>query len=252
MPGRGASVAGASAHARYRRLRAEYRQERVLARIVLAGVAGAMTAGVFDWLTGLAAALAALLLHSFYLRVKPDPVTHWRRGAAAERRTGRRLSRLDPAYFHVLHDRALPIPAHANLDHLVIGLTGVYAIVSRRWPVLTRLRAVDERLWVGPRPMTRLLVTARDAARTVAERLSEDLGHRVEVHAVVAVHGARLPRTGFTFDGVTVQRAGRARRLVERQPAVLTTAQVTAIAAAAERILPPMIDVWGKTGTLRD
>ena len=275
MPGRGASVAGASAHARYRRLRAEYRQERVLARLVLTGVAGSMTAGVFDWLTGLAAALGALLLHSFYLRVKPDPVTRWRRGAAAERRTGRRLSRLDPAYFHVLHDRALPMTersegikkhapvvtpsdagrpmtAHANLDHLVVGLTGVYAIVSRRWPVLTRLRAVDERLWVGPRPMTRLLVTGRDAARTVAECLSEDLGRPVEVHAVVAVHGPRLPHTGFVFDGVTVQRAGRVRRLVQRQPAVFTTAQVAAITAAAERILPPMIDVWGKTSTLRD
>jgi Nuclease-related domain len=252
VPGRGASVAGASAHARYRRLRAEYRQERILARLALAGVAGSMTAGVFDWLPGLSVGLSALLLHSFYLRVKPDPVTRWRRGAAAERRTGRRLSRLDPAYFHVLHDRALPTSSRANLDHLVVGLTGVYAIVSRRWPPFTRLRAADERLWAGPRPATRLLVTARDAARTVAERLSEELGHQVEVNAVIAVHGTRLPHAGFTFDGVTVQRAGRARRLIERQPAVFTTAQVAAITAAAERILPPMIAVWGKTGTLRD
>jgi hypothetical protein len=245
-------VAGASAYARYRRLRAEYRQERVLARFALAVVAGAMAAGVSGLVPGLATGLGLLLLHAFYLRVKPDPVTRWRRGAAAERRTGRRLARLDPAYFHVLHDRALPPAAHVNLDHLVVGLTGVYAIVSRRWPVLTRLRAVDERLWAGPRPMTRLLVTARDAARTVAEHLSEDLGHRVEVHAVVAGHGGRLPRAGFVFDGVTVQRASRVRRLVERQPAIFTTAQVAAMTAAAERALPPMIDVWGKTSTLRD
>jgi hypothetical protein len=40
-----------------------------------------------------------------------------------------------------------------------------------------------------------------------------------------------------------VQRAKRAGRLIQRQPAVFTTAQVAAIAAAAERILPPMIDV---------
>jgi hypothetical protein len=246
VPGRGASVAGASAYARYRRLRAEYRQDRTLARLALAGVVGSMTAGVLDWLPGVCTGLALFLLQSFYLRVKPDAVTRWRRGAAAERRTGRRLSRLDPACFHVLHDRALPGVPHANLDHLVIGLTGVYAIVSRRWPALTRLRALDERLWAGPRPMTRLLVTARDTARTVAERLSAELGHRVEVHAVVAVHGTRLPHAGFVFDGVTVQRAGRARRLIDRQPAVFTTAQVAAITAAAERILPPMIDVWGK------
>lgn len=243
MPGRGASVAGASAQARYRTLRAEYRQERVLARLALAGVAGSMTAGLFDWLPGISVALGILLLHSLFLRVKPDPVTRWRRGAAAERRTGRRLARLDPACFHVLHDRALPAASRANLDHLVIGLTGVYAIVSRRWPPLTRLRAAEERMWAGPRPMTRVLVMARDAARTVAEHLSDDLGHRVEVNAVIVVHGARMPRAGFVFDGVTVQRAKRAGRLIQRQPAVFTTAQVAAIAAAAERILPPMIDV---------
>jgi hypothetical protein len=243
VPGRGASVAGASAQARYRSLRAQYRQERVLARLVLAGVAGSMTAGLFDWLPGMSVALGILLLHSLFLRVKPDPVTRWRRGAAAERRTGRRLARLDPAYFHVLHDRALPAASRANLDHLVVGLTGVYAIVSRRWPPLTRLHAAEERMWAGPRPMTRVLVMARDAARTVAEHLSDDLGHRVEVNAVIVVHGARMPHAGFVFDGVTVQRAKRAGRLIQRQPAVFTTAQVAAIAAAAERILPPMIDV---------
>jgi hypothetical protein len=252
VPGRGASVAGASAQARYRRLRAQYRQERVLARLALAGVAGSMTAGVFDWVPGLSVALAVLLLHSLFLRAKPDAVTRWRRGAAAERRTGRQLSRLDPAYFHVLHDRVLPSGSRANLDHLVIGLTGVYAIVSRRWPPLTRLRVADERLWAGPRPIGRLPALARGAARTVEERLSADLGRRIEVSAVIAVHGTRMPRVGIVVGGVTVQRAKRAQRLIQRQPAVFTTAQVAAIAAAAERILPPMIDVSRKTGTLCD
>jgi hypothetical protein len=193
-----------------------------------------------------------LLLHSLFLRAKPDAVTRWRRGAAAERRTGRQLSRLDPAYFHVLHDRVLPSGSRANLDHLVIGLTGVYAIVSRRWPPLTRLRVADERLWAGPRPIGRLPALARGAARTVEERLSADLGRRIEVSAVIAVHGTRMPRAGIVVGGVTVQRAKRAQRLIQRQPAVFTTAQVAAIAAAAERILPPMIDVSRKTGTLCD
>ena len=50
--------------------------------------------------------------------------------------------------------------------------------------------------------VTRVLVMARDAARTVAEHLSDDLGHRVEVNAVIVVHGARMPHAGFVFDGV--------------------------------------------------
>ena len=355
MPGRGASVAGASAYARYRRLRAEHRQERVLAHLAVAGTAGSMTAGLFDWPQGLSVAVGILLLRGIYLRVKPDAVTRWRRGAAAERRTGKHLARLDPAYFHVLHDRALPggsphgappggrplgappgdsptggrppgalpggfpsgappggspsgglpggsppggrplgalpatrpsrslprslptgslprgppagplrgaapgalrgsphcgspggphgRPPRANLDHLVVGLTGVYAISSRRWPPLTRLRVVDRRLWAGSRPVTRLLTAAKGAARTVAERLSDDLGQRVEVRPIIAVHGTRLPRRGIIFGGVTLRRARRTARLIQRQPAVFTTAQVAAIAAAAERILPPMIDL---------
>jgi hypothetical protein len=242
VPGRRASVAGASAHARYRIMRAEHRQERVVARLALAGVAGLMAAGLFDWLPGMSVAIAVLLAHTLYLRIKPNPVTRWRRGAAAERRTGRHLSRLDPAYFHVLHDRALPDASRTNLDHLVVGLTGVYAIASRTWPPLTRLRA-DDRLWAGPRPMTRLLARTKGAARTVADRLADDLGHDVEVTAIIAVHGTRLPHAGILFDGVTLHRAKRVQRLIQRQPAVFTTVQVAAIAAAAERILPPMIDV---------
>lgn len=235
-------MAGASAQARYRAMRAVYRQERLVARLALAGVAGSMTAGLFTWPAGAAVAAGVLLAHTFYLRVRPDPVTRWRRGAAAERRTGRRLSRLDPAYFHVLHDRALPDGSRTNLDHLVIGITGVYAIASRRWPPLTRLRA-DERLWAGHRPMTRLITMTRRASRVVAERLSEEVGRETEVVAVVAVHGSRLPHAGILFEGVTLHRAKRVNRLIQRQPAVFTTAQVAALAAAAERILPPMIDV---------
>lgn len=242
MPGRGASVAGASAQARYRSMRAEHRPERVVARLALAGVVGCMAAGLTGWVPGASVAFAVLLVHTVLLRVKPDPATRWRRGAAAERRTGRRLSRLDPAYFHVLHDRALHDASRANLDHLVIGITGVYAIASRRWPPLTRLRA-DGRLWAGRQPMTRLLFRSRGAARTVADRLARELGRDTEVTPIIAVHGARLPHAGILFEGVTLHPAKRVHRLVQRQPAVFTTAQVAAIAAAAERILPPMIDV---------
>lgn len=240
VAGRGASMAGASASARYRAMRAERRQERAVARLVLAGVAGCMSAGVFGWLPGLGTGVAVVLAHTVYFRIRPGAVTSWRRGAAAERRTGRRLARLDPAYFHVLHDRVLPGGARGNLDHLVIGHTGVYAIVSRHWPALTRFRA-DDRLWAGRRPLTRLLARARWTARTVADRLSEELGDRVEVVVLVAVHGGRLSRAGMRSDGVALHRAKRLQRLIERQPVVFTTAEVAAIAAAAERTLPPMI-----------
>ncbi|MCO6004254.1 NERD domain-containing protein [Actinoallomurus purpureus] len=242
MSGRGASMAGASARARYRALRAQQRQERAVARLVVSGVAGSMAAGLLGWLPGVAVGVGLLLAHLLYFRVRPCALTAWRRGAAAERRTGRRLSRLDPAYFHVLHDRALPGGLRVNLDHLVVGHTGVYAISSRRWPPLTRLRA-DGRLWAGPRRLTRLPVRARRAASVVADRIAAETGREVEVSPVIAVHGGRLPRGGILFDGVLLHRAERVNRLIERQPVLFTTAEVAAIAAAAERILPPMIDI---------
>ena len=242
MSGRGVSAAGASAQARYRAIRVGQRQERIVARLALSGVLGSMTAGLFGWLPGLSAGVVLLVAHTLYIRFKPDALTRWRRGAAAERRTGRHLSRLDPAYFHVLHDRALPGASRVNLDHLVIGLTGVYAIASRRWPPFIRLRA-DDRLWAGRRPVTRLLAMAERVASTVAERLADELDHDVGVSAIIAVHGTRLPHAGILFDGVALHRARRVHRLIERQPEVFSSAQVAAIAALAERILPPMIDV---------
>lgn len=240
MPGRGASVAGASAQARYRAMRAEQRHERALARLVFAGVVGCMTAGLLGWPAGLAAGAAVLAGHALHVRVRPGPLRNWRRGAAAERRTGRTLSRLDPAYFHVLHDRVLPGGPPGNLDHLVVGHTGVYAILSRRWPWPARLRA-DDRLWAGGRPLTRLVNRTRRAAGAVAGGLAGQLGHPVEVSALVAVHGGRLPRGGILFEGLVLHRAARVGRLIQRQPVVFTTAEVAAIAAAAERVLPPMI-----------
>lgn len=226
---RSGSTAGASARARYRRLRAEHRQERALARLVLAGLTGCMAAGLFGWRAGPPVAVAVVLGHAVYLRVRPDAVTHWRQGARAERRTGQFLAHLDPAAYHVMHDRALPDSPRTNLDHLVIGQTGVHAVASRRWPV------------TGARPTQRLLASARHAARAVADLLADELDHEIEVSAIVAVHGARPPRAGIVVDGVALVRAGRLTRLIGRQPEVFSSAQVATIAAAAERVLPPML-----------
>jgi hypothetical protein len=235
-------MAGASAYAQYRAMRAAQRQERAFVRLALSGVVGSMTAGLFGWLPGSSVAVAVVIAHTIYLRVRPDSLTRWRRGAAAERRTGRCLARLDPACFHVLHDRALPGVRRYNLDHLIVGHTGVYAVASRRWPFYVRLRA-DDRLWVGARPVTRLLAMTRRAARIVSDRLTDELGQHVGVSPIIAVHGPRLPQAGIRFDGVTLQRAKRTHLLVQRQPVVYTTAQVSTIAAAAERVLHPMTEL---------
>ncbi|MFI6514028.1 nuclease-related domain-containing protein [Spirillospora sp. NPDC050679] len=234
----GASNAGASAWARYRALAAEHRRERLLLQGVLALGAGVVAAGIAVWWAGPVVAVVVFaggVLHGW---TRSRPMADWRRGAVAERRTGRRLARLDPAGHHVLHDRVLP-GATTNLDHLVVGLTGVYAIASRRWPWRARVRVEGRRLWAGRRAVGSV-GTAGRAARTVAELLSAELDHRIAVTPMVAVHGARVPRGGLVHGEVLVHSVREVPQVMTARAVIFTSAQVATIAAAAERLLPPM------------
>jgi hypothetical protein len=56
----------------------------------------------------------------------------WRRGAQGERRTARLLDRLVCDGYVVFHDLAVP-GSPANVDHLVIGPSGVFMIDSKQW-----------------------------------------------------------------------------------------------------------------------
>ena len=63
-------------------------------------------------------------------------VDAWAIGAAGESKVGKRLEKL-PSEYKVFHDRKIP-SSRANIDHIVVGPTGVFAIetknVAARWP----------------------------------------------------------------------------------------------------------------------
>jgi hypothetical protein len=112
-------------------------------------------------------------------------VARWLRGAAGERATAALLDRLPPEHWSVLHD--LPIPgSRANIDHLVIGPTGIWVVDTKTTlaPVTTRWRSV----WFGNRRL--------DPRPTLweAEVASDRLG--LTVRPLVAVHGEGLRRRG--------------------------------------------------------
>jgi hypothetical protein len=138
-------------------------------------------------------------------RVRPetDP-ERWRRGADGERTTAALLQAL-PRRFVVGHDLAVPGSA-ANIDHVVIGPTGIFVIDTKAYR--GRLGVRRRRLWAGRRE-----VDAGPAAWEAA-LVSEVAG--VPVRAVLAVHGSGLRRRGVDDNGVWIVPAARVATVVAR------------------------------------
>lgn len=138
----------------------------------------------------------------------------WRLGAKGERRTARILARLERDGFVAFHDLAVP-GSPANINHLVIGPTGVYVIDSKFYRGVVRM-GLDGRLWYGARSLDRVLGTLWWEAQQVAEALAG--GPEIRVYPVLCMHEARLPwLEELTVDGIPVL-AGSALELALRSP----------------------------------
>lgn len=202
------SGAGASASAEFaRRNRGRWWRLPVFRMLEVVGVGAAIfTAFAIRGAGHGAAVLGALLAVGAgwaAVRVRPesDP-GRWQRGAAGERATAALLQAL-PKRFVVGHD--LPVPGStANIDHVVIGPTGVFVIDSKAYR--GRLRVRRGRLWAGERA-----VDAGPAAWEAAV-VSEVTGARAR--AVLAIHGSGLRRRGLDDGGVWIVPASRVAAVV--------------------------------------
>ena len=115
--------------------RRPYRPSR--SRAASAVLAVGLVAGVLAAQAGLPwaglAGLTVAVLVGWRLRFRPSTQARaWRRGAAGERHTARLLDRLGRDGYVVFHDLAMP-DSPANLDHLVVGPSGVFVIDSKQW-----------------------------------------------------------------------------------------------------------------------
>src|SRR5215211_5244002 len=165
------------------------------------------------------------------LRFRPsEQARTWQRGAQGERRTARLLDRLTRDGFVVFHDLAVPGNTSANVDHLVIGPSGVFVIDSKQWTGQVR-QGADGLVWHNHYRLDRTLETVRWEAETV----SRLLGTRAT--ALVCVHGAQV-HGGGEAQGVAIMPAGRLRDALG-QDRVLSDADVQLLAAAARRRLRP-------------
>ena len=162
----------------------------------------------------------------------------WRRGAEGERRTAQLLAPLRHLGWTVLHDRRIPGSA-ANVDHLVIGTTGVWLVDSKSWRGRVKVLG-DGRLWYGRRCLDGELRVLRWAAREVGRALGWHgcTAQPLQVHAVLCVHGARLPITQMHFEDVTLAAPGALLDLLMSASPCLAAGEVGHLSARAATSMP--------------
>jgi hypothetical protein len=194
----------------------------------LLGQALASGAGV-PWAGLVGLAVAALV--AWQLRFRPsEQVTAWRRGAKGERRTARLLDRLTRDGYVVFHDLALP-GSPANVDHLVIGPSGVFVIDSKQWTGSVR-QGVDGLAWHNHYRLDRTL----EAVCWEAQVVGRLLGARTA--GLVCVHGAQVHGSGLDAQGVAIVPAHLLRSAIGHDR-VLSDVDVALLVATAWTSLRP-------------
>jgi hypothetical protein len=228
---------GRSALAAYQRRRTEELAAwtRSLAwRAPLIAVAG-LAANMLTAQAGLPHAglvvLAVAALVGWRLRFRPsEQARTWQRGAAGERRTARLLDRLARDGYVVFHDLAIP-GSPANVDHLVIGPTGVFVIDSKQWIGSVR-HGADGLVWHNHYRLDRTLETVRWEAETICRILG------TRAAALLCVHGAHFHAGGLHAQGVAIVPAHLLRSSLGYDR-VLSDADVALLATTARTSLRP-------------
>jgi nuclease-like protein len=153
----------------------------------------------------------------------------WRRGAGGERVTGWWLGRL-PVGWHVFHD--IPVgDAGANIDHLVIGPSGVFTINTKN---------LTGKVWVGPKSIlhnrrrTDFLPKASAEARLASRLLTTAVGRAIEVRGVLAILADDWTIKQRPAD-IHVAAPRGAKDWILKQPATLRPHEVTELAGVASR-----------------
>jgi len=208
-------------------------------RTIIAIIAGlAFGFLLHDWRWGLTFAVLAAIADTIYRSRKGLPGPPGVRLTRAQRRTISQLAGLERKGYRSMH--ILPIPgSDEQIDHLVIGPAGVFAIDSEDWDRRMPVRTSSHRkLWHGPRSMTDRLEHSAWEAQQVSTLLSAALGSPVTVHPAMAVYGPKIPwdvatiRDVDTFSGPRL-RAYLRRRVRRRDTHRLSTAEIERIDKAA-------------------
>ena len=213
-------------------------------RVIVAVIAG-LAFGILlhDWRWGVTfavlAAIADTIIRSRTVFNGPAGV----RLTRAQKNTLRQLNSLERKGYRAMH--LVPIPnSEEQIDHLVIGPAGVFAIDSEDWDKRMPVRTSSHRqLWHGPHNMKDRLEHAHWEADQAAELLSAAMGSPVTVRPVLAVYGPKIMwdvaeiRDVDTFSGPRLRKYLR-RRAKRRGAHLLSASEIERIDKAAHVAFP--------------
>jgi Nuclease-related domain len=229
---RGGSLAQLAANPRMR-----IWQLRAVVAVVILGVFWYLV----SWKLGLTLAIVAIIADTIY-RARKSSAGKIRLNAA-QRRTRRQLTKLGRAGYLAMHARPIP-ESQDQIDHLVVGPAGVFAIDSENWDKRLAVRTKSgKQLWHGPFSKKDRLQHAQWEAQRAADLLSGAIGKPVVVRPAMAVYGPRIPWDVATIADVDVFSGPRLRKYLRRRARQgevrpLTDEEIERIFKAANEAFP--------------
>ncbi|MBB5136326.1 hypothetical protein HNP84_006073 [Thermocatellispora tengchongensis] len=209
-------------------------------RVVIAVLAGIIIGILIaDWRAGVTGAVLAAIADTIYRARSASSVPAWRRPSVAERRTEAQLKKLERGGYRTLHARAIP-GSEAQIDHLVIGPTGVYAVDSEKWDKRLPVRVQSgKRLFHGPFNQKPRLDEAAWEAAQASELITKKLDREVTVVPSLAIYGPAIPWKILSIRQVDVFEGSRVRKWITKRERSLTDTEIDQIYEAASQVLPP-------------
>jgi len=194
-----------------------------------------------SWQFGLTLAVLAIVADTIYRSRRPSAGQV--RMTGAQRRTRRQLAKLGRAGYRAMHGNIIP-GSEDQIDHLVVGPAGVFAIDSEAWDKHMPVRTSSHKqLWLGPENKKDRLEHARWEAERAADLLSGAIGKSIAVRPVVAVYGPKILWDVATIREVDVFSGPRLRKYLRRRARQsgmrpLTDEEIERIYQAANEAFP--------------
>jgi Nuclease-related domain len=210
-------------------------------RIIIAVIVMVAFSILASWQLGLTLAVIVVIADTIYRSRKNYSAKV--KMTRAQRRTRRQLARLGRAGYRAMHAGVIP-ETEDQIDHLVVGPAGVFAIDSEAWDRHLIVRAKKgTQLWHGPFSKKDRLEHAQWEARRAADLLSGETGQPVSVRAALAVYGPKIRWDVATIREVDVFSGPRLRKYLRRrtrQEGVrpLSDDQIERIYKAANKAFP--------------